>query len=108
MSQYGRMKRSAAVAGIAAFVVAGCAARQDRPPVPTERMAASTSASLATLKRGHKVYLKHCGRCHAYEMPDEVSGPDWHVVVPGMAWNAGIPEVDEAAVLQYVIAASQR
>jgi cytochrome c5 len=98
------MKQSAAFAGISAFVV-GCAAPRDVPPKPTEQMAASTAVGLATLERGHQVYLKHCGRCHEYEMPDEVSGPDWHVVVPGMAWNAGISKADEAAVLQYVIAA---
>jgi cytochrome c5 len=102
------MKFSAALAGIAAFALVGCAAQRDLPPVPSERMAASSSVSLATLKRGHHVYLKHCGRCHAYEMPDEVSGPDWHIVVPGMAWNAGISQADEAAVLQYVIAARKR
>lgn len=71
-------------------------------------MAAAASASLVTLERGHQVFVKHCGRCHGYEMPDEVSGPDWHVVVPGMAWNAGISQADEAAVLQYVIAARKR
>lgn len=90
---------------MAAFGLMGCAARHDLPPAPTEHMAASASTNLATLQRGHQVYLKHCGRCHAYEMPDEVSGPDWHVVVPGMAWNAGISKADETAVLQYVMAA---
>ena len=86
--------------------VAGCA-RQIEPPAPTARMAMVSSADLATLQRGHAVFLNHCGRCHEYEMPDEVSGEDWHVVVPGMAWNAGISAADEAALLSYVIAARQ-
>ncbi len=35
-------------------------------------------------------------------MPSKVSDADWHIVVPGMAWNAGISKSDEAAVLKYI------
>ena len=38
-------------------------------------------------------------------LPKEVSEGDWHIVVPGMAWNAGIEPADEEAVLQYLLAA---
>jgi hypothetical protein len=38
-------------------------------------------------------------------MPSEVSSADWHIVVPGMAWNAGISKADENAVLKYIMAA---
>ncbi len=41
-------------------------------------------------------------------MPDDVSKADWHVVVPGMAWNAGISEAEEEAVLDYILAAKSR
>jgi mono/diheme cytochrome c family protein len=87
------------------MLIAGCGPGGQLPPAPTERMAVQAATPMATLERGHRVFLKHCGRCHGYEMPDEVSGPDWHVVVPGMAWNAGISEADEEAVLRYVMAA---
>ena len=40
-------------------------------------------------------------------LPHEVSEGDWHIVVPGMAWNAGISKDEEEAVLQYLLAARE-
>ena len=40
-------------------------------------------------------------------MPADVSKADWHVVVPGMAWNAGIPPADEKALTAYLLAAKK-
>ncbi len=99
------MNIRAGMTGWGILMMAGCASGPEMPPVPTATMAASSRTPMATLEKGHAVYLRHCGRCHEYEMPDEVSGPDWHIVVPGMAWNAGISAADETAVLRYVMAA---
>ncbi len=49
--------------------------------------------------------MAQCSRCHEPMMPSEVSKDDWHIVTPGMAWNAGISEADEEAVLKYILAA---
>lgn len=85
-------------------VVTGCVAKT-QIPVPDVAMAASSGQSLETLKRGHTVYVTQCGRCHEPMMPSKVSQDDWHVVVPGMAWNAGISVSDEKAVMKYIMAA---
>jgi mono/diheme cytochrome c family protein len=89
---------------MAMCVVAGCVAKT-QIPVPDTAMAAGSGDSLETLQRGHAVYVTQCGRCHEPMMPSKVSDEDWHVVVPGMAWNAGISKSDEAAVLKYIHAA---
>jgi orotidine-5'-phosphate decarboxylase len=68
-------------------------------------MARASGVELVKLTRGHEVYMSDCTRCHEAKMPSEVSGEDWHIVVPGMAWNASISEVDEEAVLAYILAA---
>lgn len=68
-------------------------------------MATRSGQSYATLHRGHSLYLAHCGRCHEPILPGDVSKDDWHVVVPGMSWNAGISETDEAALTAYIFAA---
>ncbi|MCE2959353.1 MAG: hypothetical protein ACK46A_03335 [Akkermansiaceae bacterium] len=86
---------------LAVCVVAGCVAKT-QIPVPDTAMAAGSGQSLQTLQRGHAVYLSQCGRCHEPMMPSKVSDADWHIVVPGMAWNAGISKSDEAAVLKYI------
>lgn len=74
-------------------------------PVPDSMMAIRNKTSLATLERGHGVYMRKCGECHTHLLPDEITSEDWHVVVPGMAWNAGIEPAEEKALLKYLIAA---
>ena len=68
-------------------------------------MAAKSGESLAVLQKGHAVYMSQCTRCHEPMMPSQVSKADWHIVTPGMAWNAGISEADEKALLKYILAA---
>ncbi len=96
------MKR--VILGLAFCVVVGCGVKS-QIPVPDPAMADKSGQNLATLQRGHAVYISQCSRCHEPMMPSKVSGEDWHVVVPGMAWNAGISEADEDAVLKYILAA---
>jgi hypothetical protein len=87
-------------------VVAGCAPAPVIP-VPDAAMAAKSGHELLTLQKGYGVYMAQCSRCHEPMMPSEISNADWHIVTPGMAWNAGISEADEAAVLKYILAAKQ-
>lgn len=68
-------------------------------------MAARSGVSQGILQKGHAVYLAQCGRCHEHILPRDVSKADWHVVVPGMSWNAGISEADEDALTAYILAA---
>ncbi|QTN32725.1 cytochrome c [Akkermansiaceae bacterium] len=86
------------------FSLAACAP-QERVPVPTAAMATRSGQELAALQKGYGVYMSQCARCHEPLMPSDVSSEDWHIVTPGMAWNAGISEADEQAVLKYILAA---
>ncbi|MBK1827845.1 c-type cytochrome [Haloferula rosea] len=87
-------------------MVTSCATTR-KPPVPDQAMATAGKVDLTTLERGHTVYMSQCTRCHEAMMPSAVSGEDWHVVVPGMAWNAGISAADEEAVTAYILAARE-
>ena len=98
------MKKPALALFIAA--AAGCAPAPVIP-VPDAAMASKSGEQLATLQKGYGVYMAQCSRCHEPMMPSKVSDEDWHVVTPGMAWNAGISEADEAAVLKYILAAKK-
>jgi cytochrome c5 len=94
---------------IASAVIAACAPSFEKgAPAVTPRMAARSGVSEGTLQLGRAAYLAHCGRCHEYQLPDSVSDEDWHVVVPGMAWNAGLNKSDEVAIRQYLIAAKAK
>lgn len=89
-------------------IAAGCGAGSKQPPLPTMAMATSSGKPLERIQRGHAVFMLHCTECHEAMMPDDVTRSDWHIVVPGMAWNAGISEADEAALLDYLLAAKSR
>lgn len=103
------MNRKWMTLGVVLAVVCGCAAPAPRGVVePTQAMAEKARVPVATLQRGHSVYIRKCGECHELMMPADVSKADWHVVVPGMAWNAGISRADEDAVLQYILAAKMK
>ncbi len=94
------------------MVLGGCAllascAGPKQAPLPSAEMSARSGKPLTTLQRGHAVYLAQCTRCHEAKLPETISHEDWHIVVPGMAWNAGISKSDEKAVLAYLLAAKQ-
>lgn len=93
---------------LSGVLLASCAATKTKTaPIPDTAMAARSKVSVATLQRGHAVYLANCGRCHQPVLPKDVSKKDWHVVAPGMAWNAGISAADEKALTAYLLAASK-
>lgn len=96
------------MAGMTVVVLAVGCATNPAIPQPSRAMAEKANIPLSDIRRGHSVYLKKCGECHELMMPDQVSSSDWHVVVPGMAWNAGISREDEDAVLQYLLAAKAK
>jgi len=87
-------------------LVSSCAGPK-QAPLPSPEMATRSGKPLTTLQRGHAVYLAQCTRCHEAKLPETISHEDWHIVVPGMAWNAGISKADEKAVLAYLLAAKQ-
>jgi len=91
---------------LVALAAISCGPQWDKiaPPV-TPGMAAHSGTSKGTLQVGRATYIAHCGRCHEHQLPDSVSDEDWHVVVPGMAWNASLTKQQEKAVREYILAA---
>jgi cytochrome c5 len=74
-------------------------------PLPTTAMASASGTTLPTLQRGHALFISQCTRCHEAQLPATVQAKDWHTVLPGMAWNAGLKPQDERAILAYILAA---
>lgn len=91
----------------AIFLLGSCTLfqQQKQAPLATAEMAQRSGTSLAQLQLGFAAYQAHCGRCHEHQLPKSVNSADWHVVVPGMAWNAGMSKTEERAVLAYLLAA---
>lgn len=93
--------------GLVAFI-AGCTMGPGPIPVADARMAEASGVPLETLQRGNGVFLTQCGQCHLLVPPDKLKTSDWHLVIPGMCWNAGLTQADEALILKYVLAAKKR
>lgn len=77
-------------------------------PRPDKAMASQSGKSIGTLGRGYSLYHTQCAQCHELMMPKDMRVNEWHTIVPGMAWNAGLGPSDEKAVEAYLVAASQR
>jgi hypothetical protein len=77
-------------------------------PNPDAKMAKLSGTPLDRLQRGHVVYMLKCGECHQYQLPEHVDIMDWEDAVPKMIGHAGLPQSDEKAVLDYVIAVKKQ
>ena len=73
-------------------------------PNPNADMAAKSGIPLGRLQRGHEVYMLKCGECHAYMLPRAIDEERWERKLPKMIGHAGLGDVEEKAVLDYVIA----
>ncbi|MGJ8655921.1 MAG: hypothetical protein ACSHX6_05660 [Akkermansiaceae bacterium] len=74
---------------------------------PTQKMATATNTDLKDLGEGHAIFMRQCSQCHEPKLPATIPSEAWHVIVPGMAWNAGLSEIEEKSVHAYIMAASQ-
>ena len=103
-------KLLAAAVVVSALVVAACSTDSSNAeiPVPTATMANASGEPLDTLGKGYSLFQVHCAQCHELKMPRDMRVDEWHAIVPGMAWNAGMKKEDEHALLAYLVAATRQ
>lgn len=89
-------------------IITACSLQHPNDPfAPTSAMAKSSGKPLADLGRGHAIFMRQCSQCHDKRIPNEIPTGEWHKIVPGMAWNAGLSEEERGYVTDYVVAASK-
>lgn len=71
-------------------------------PKPTKANARISGKPLATLKRGHGVYMRHCAQCHEHRLPNTVSLPAWHAKIDSMSDLAGLSKEDHDSLQLYL------
>ena len=103
-------KLLAAVVVVSALVIGACSTKSSNAevPVPTAKMAKASGKPLDTLGNGYSLFQVNCAQCHELKMPKDMRVDEWHSIVPGMAWNAGLKKEDEQAILAYLVAATQQ
>lgn len=97
------------VIALSSLIIAACVSQHDgiKKDLPTQAMATATDSNLEEIGEGHAIYMRHCSQCHEPKLPSTIPSDVWHVIVPGMAWNAGLTEVEEKQVTAYIKAASK-
>ena len=105
-----KAKSLAGLLVVGIWVIVSCAdhAANVESPLPDAAMAKQSGTSVDTLGRGYSLYQTQCAQCHERKMPKDMRVDEWHTIVPGMAWNAGLSKSDEKAVEAYLVAASRR
>ena len=71
-------------------------------PVPTAAQARVSGKSLPTLKRGYGVYMKHCAQCHEHRLPNTVTLPEWHAKIDTMSHLAGLSQIEQRDLQEYL------
>ena len=99
------------------MALSACSTDQENPlrsletrrtaPQPTARLAARAGESLDKIGAGYWIFQRKCLECHEARVPRNPSDPDWHPVIEGMSWNAGLAGEEESAVMAYLRAAAR-
>lgn len=109
-SKFRRFVVCAAFVTYSGFAFLACTPRQEyaEMPVPNPEMAEDSESSLEQLGKGYALSQVHCSQCHEFKLPKDMRVEEWHTIVPGMAWNAGLNKEDESAVMAYLVAATEQ
>lgn len=110
VSKFEQFALFAAIVSYIGFAFQACTPKQEyaEMPVPGPEMAAGAGKSLDQLGKGYALSQVHCSQCHVFKLPKDMRVEEWHTIVPGMAWNAGLEKQDEAAVMAYLVAATEQ
>lgn len=73
-------------------------------PNPSPAMAAKSGKPLASLQRGHEVYMLKCAECHNYKLPGNIDIPRWQAGALRTECGSDISGGDTRAVVDYVTA----
>jgi cytochrome c5 len=102
---------------ILCVVILSCASAPDNPlrslkttsvaPRPDAEMAARTGVGLALLENGYTVFHRKCLDCHEPRVPRNPGHRDWHPVLTGMSWNAGLSPRESEDMITYLRAVAQ-
>lgn len=94
--------------GIFLSIIVACTNTHSNDPfAPTPELAKLSGKPIEDLGKGHSIFMRQCMQCHEQRIPNEIPTKEWHVIVPGMAWNAGLSPEEERLVTDYVVAASK-
>lgn len=95
-------------AAVVLSALSACTLQKSNDPFsPTSQMAKSANKPIADLGKGYGIFMRQCSQCHDKRIPNQIPTKEWHKIVPGMAWNAGLSVEERRLVTDYIVAASK-
>lgn len=79
----------------------------EEAPEPDAAMASRSGKSLEQIGLGYSVFQRKCLECHEARVPKNPKDPNWHPIMSGMSYNAGLSESEQAAMAAYLEAAAR-
>ena len=76
-------------------------------PEPTAAMAERAGETLDHIGMGYWVFQRKCLECHEARVPEDPSDANFHPLMKGMTWNAGLTPREVSAVIAYLEAAGR-
>jgi cytochrome c5 len=62
----------------------------------------TSTATLAQLQQGRKLYINNCGNCHSIPSPDSYSGADWYSILSQMVPRTGLNSGEASLISKYL------
>ncbi len=79
----------------------------EEAPEPDAAMAARSGESLEKIGLGYAVFQRKCLECHEARVPKNPRDPNWHPILTGMSYNAGLSRSEQEAMAAYLAAAAR-
>ena len=76
-------------------------------PDPTPAMAQRAGASLEHIGMGYWIFQRKCLECHQTRVPKDPEDANWHPIMDGMTWSAGLAREESDALFAYLRAAGR-
>lgn len=97
------MKKIIAALASCVLIIA-CSPRLIKPTLTDETRGKNLYAdvSLASLEKGHELYIAKCGSCHKLHKPDSESEAEWRKILPVMARKAKLDPRQYELIERYV------
>lgn len=76
-------------------------------PEPTAEMARRAGQPLEHIGMGYWVFQRKCLECHEARVPEDPTDKNFHPLMKGMVWNAGLTTQEVDGVLSYLQAAGR-
>ncbi|MDE0594589.1 MAG: hypothetical protein OSB65_05025 [Roseibacillus sp.] len=76
-------------------------------PEATPAMAQRAGASLEQIGMGYWIFQRKCLECHQARVPKEPTDANWHPIMDGMTWSAGLARDESEALFAYLRAAGR-